>query len=58
MSDQKKDPLDIKDLPEKDQDGADVKGGMISRPPTMKSDCNSNTLTCKDTSTTNTLCCG
>lgn len=58
MSEQKKDPLDITDLPEKDADGEAVKGGYMTKPPIMKTaDCNSNTLTCKDTSSTNTLCC-
>lgn len=58
MSDKKKDPLDINDLPDAGKAGDKVKGGMATRPPTMaKKDCNSNTLTCKDTSTTNTLCC-
>ena len=58
MSDQKKDPLDITDLPEKAEDSDAVKGGYAPRPPIMATkDCNSNTLTCKNTSTTNTLCC-
>jgi hypothetical protein len=49
----KKDPLD---LPKKGDEK--VKGGLVAkRTMSTKSDCNSNTLTCKDTSTTNTLCC-
>jgi hypothetical protein len=60
MSDKKKDPLDITDLPDKVEDTDDVRGGVASRPIVKKDDdphCNSNTLTCKDTSKTNTLCC-
>jgi hypothetical protein len=52
----KRDPLSIRDLPAKSKKAAGVKGGAVTKR-TFKSDCNSNTLTCKDTSTTNTLCC-
>ena len=54
--DQTKDPLDVSDLPEQDTPD-DPKGGYYSRPIMKTAECNSNTLTCKDTSSTNTLCC-
>jgi hypothetical protein len=50
----KKDPLD---LPTKKGE-ENVKGGMMANPKmTMGKSCNTNTLTCKDTSKENTLCC-
>jgi hypothetical protein len=53
----KKNPLSISNLPEKRVKGTDVKGGKASLRPFKSDSCNSNTLTCKDTSKTNTLCC-
>jgi hypothetical protein len=50
------DPLDLDNLPAQEVEGEDVKGGFTSLRP-KSSSCNSNTLTCKNTSTTNTLCC-
>ncbi|HUG36506.1 MAG TPA: hypothetical protein VML54_06120 [Candidatus Limnocylindrales bacterium] len=47
--------LSVRDLPSKA--GGKVTGGFVSKRIMKTSDCNSNTLTCKDTSTTNTLCC-
>lgn len=53
MSEKKKDPLDITDLPDKVEGKEDVKGGMASSPRTLAQKgggCNTNTITCKQTS--------
>jgi hypothetical protein len=50
------DPLDLDSLPPQEVGGEDVKGGFMTLRP-KSSNCNSNTLTCKNTSTSNTLCC-
>ena len=53
----KSNPLSIRDLPAKPKKAAGVKGGAMTKRIFKDDSCNSNTLTCKDTSTTNTLCC-
>lgn len=49
MPEQKKDPLGITDLPDKVEGSDEVKGGMASVPKAAPKSCNTNTITCKQT---------
>lgn len=49
MTDKKKDPLAITDLPDQHDESSGVKGGMASRPKAAPKTCNTNTITCPST---------